>query len=183
SSIMRAFTFPGLVSSDKSFTSWQSTQRTPSAKVMFCIVISTFSAVSTLRLAALTTAAPPAEKGATRPPPPRPPRPPPPAAGTVRVPAALARYSTTTGTCWSVRPAPLSFMRVTVAVHASLSATLFLTRSSVWHEAQTVVTRFVATASGPAAPAGGLAPPPPPPARKNGGEENNEAGTHTQKNF
>jgi hypothetical protein len=37
---------------------------------------------------------------------------------------------------------------------AALSATLFLTRSSVWHEAQTVFTRFVATASAPAGPAG-----------------------------
>jgi hypothetical protein len=39
-------------------------------------------------------------------------------------------------------------MRVTVVVHASLSPTLFLTRSSVWHEAQTVFTRFVATSIG-----------------------------------
>ena len=92
-------------------------------------------------------------------PPPLPPPPlPPPAGATVRVPAALVRYSTTSGTCGSVRPAPFSFMRVTVAVHASLSATLFLTRSSVWHEAQTVFTRFVATASGPAGPAGPAGP-------------------------
>src|SRR5579863_2108326 len=82
------------------------------------------------------------------PPPPLPP-PPPPAAATVRVPAALVRNSTTTGTCSSARFAPAAFMRVTVVVHPSLSATLFLTRSREWHEAQAVFTRFAATASGP----------------------------------
>src|SRR5215467_2450219 len=94
------------------------------------------------------------------PPPPPPPLPPPfppplpkplpppplsapPAAATVRVPAALVRNSATTGTCSSVRLAPSPFMRVTVVVHPSLSAVLSLTRSSEWHEAQTVLTRFV----------------------------------------
>ncbi len=112
---------------------------------MFCIVISTFCSVSTWRLAALTTPAPRAENGATGPPPR-----PPPGAATVRVPAALDRNSTTSGTCSSVRAAPFSCMRVTVVVHPSSSAVLFLTRSSVWHEAQAVFTRFVATSSGPA---------------------------------
>jgi hypothetical protein len=97
------------------------------------------------------------------PPPPRPPLPPPPlpappAAATVRVPAVLVRSSTTTGTCSSVRFAPSPFMRATVVVQPSRSAFLLLTRSSEWHEAQTVLTRFAATASGPleagAAPSG-----------------------------
>src|SRR5215831_467776 len=135
-------------------------QPTPSAKVMFCIVISTFCAVSTLRLSALTIAAPPAENGVALPLPLPPPLPPA-GAATVRVLAALARKSTTTGTCSSVRSAPFSFIRATVVVHPSLSAVLFLTRSSEWHEAQTVFTRFAATASGPlevgAAPSGAWA--------------------------
>ncbi len=84
-----------------------------------------------------------------------------PAAATVRVPAALVRNSTTTGTCSSVRFASCAFMRATVAVYPSLSATLFLTRSSEWHEAQAMFTRFAATASGPlkagAAPSGAWA--------------------------
>src|ERR1700686_4752478 len=50
-------------------------------------------------------------------------------------------------------------MRVTVAVHESLSAFLLLTRSSVWHAAQAVFTRVATAASGPATAA---APPPPP---------------------
>jgi hypothetical protein len=57
----------------------------------------------------------------------------------VRVPAALVRNSTTTGTCSSVRFAPSPFTRVTVVVHPSLSAVLFFTRSSEWHEAQAVL--------------------------------------------
>src|SRR5215831_5288378 len=96
------------------------------------------------------------------PPPPPPPLPPPPlpppplqppplsappAAATVRVAAALVRNSATIGTCSSVRFAPSPFMRVTVVVHPSLSAVLSLTRSSEWHDAQTVLTRFAATAS------------------------------------
>src|SRR5215471_6487037 len=102
------------------------------------------------------------------PPPPPPPLPPPlptppplppplsapPPAATVRVPAALVRNSTITGTCSSVRFAPSPFMRVTVVFHPSLSAVLFLTRSSEWHDAQTVLTRFAATASGPVLAAG-----------------------------
>src|SRR5215467_8008090 len=99
------------------------------------------------------------------PPPPLPGGPPlpgaPPAAAIVRVPAALVRKSATAGTCSSVRFAPFSFMRATVVVHPALSAVLFFTRSSEWHEAQTVFTRFAATASGSlevgAAPSGAWA--------------------------